>query len=95
MECCSANYLSGREPAIPPSRVIRIRPSPSSRRPQDEWRQTIDLVRSERGSCILSPGTPWGKFGLKSEAEQSPSARRDDARRIAVAGICFSIAVFI
>jgi hypothetical protein len=32
----SANRLSLREPAILPLRVIRIRPSPSSRRPQDK-----------------------------------------------------------
>ena len=32
----SANRLSGREPAILPPRVIRLRPSPSSRRLQDK-----------------------------------------------------------
>jgi hypothetical protein len=32
----SANPLSGREPAILPLHVVRIRPSPSSRPPQDK-----------------------------------------------------------
>ena len=71
----SANRLSKREPAILPLRVTRLQPSPSSRRLQDEWRRTIALARSERGSCILSPGTPRGKFGPKSEDQQRKVAR--------------------
>src|SRR5271166_3201533 len=71
----SANRLSFREPAILPLRVIRIRPSPSSRRSRDEWRRTIALARSERGGCIVCPGTPQAKFGFKSAAEQCAVTR--------------------
>src|SRR4029077_11230783 len=79
----STNRLSWREPATLPLRVIRIRPSPSSRRPQDKWRRTIALVRSERGSCIVCPGTPRAKFGFKSAAEQCAVTReRNGSRRI-------------
>jgi hypothetical protein len=80
----SANCLSMREPSILPLRVIRIRPSPSSRRPQDEWRRTIALVRSERGSCIVCLCTPRAKFGFKSAAEQCAVAGRAMRRGAAV-----------
>jgi len=59
--------------------VIQLRSSPLFRRPQDEWRWTIALVRSERGACIVCFCTP--QLGHKSEAEQDMAL--DEPHRIA------------